>query len=880
MRCPDCATPVRRGDKYCGKCGRRLGRTGTLTRVLLPVSVAAVLVILAILVWSFRGAVTPESPISPEAHTSPTTPPEPPVLAANNLAPNPSFEEGGDAPTGWRLLSSGKLFETTLDTNVVSSGARSVRSTIGPDWPGIATQGATGGGVESSAPISIDANRTYKLSVRVKASPDVALYISVSGAPHYFVPPNNQWSEYSFTVGPLGSGALLVWPPGIEKVTITLRWATGGRVSSGDGTTLSLPNPTRPTTIWFDDVYFGEISINMPPDHLNMTSCLSTCHQKDKPGRVLPGSHASFADSPQFCQSCHKPTAAVAPAPTITVAPNYAYKWDVTKNITFGSDRVQVLVAGDTRGDGQMRIVAGSTQQGMLYVVGYQNGSYVEEWSTKLGTSGIVPSAVGDADNDGHPELLIGQRQQTSVASDGKIYMYRWDGSTYKSVLIQDTMSSTYSMPAAIADLDGDGKNELITSPGRVTVYRYSSKSGKFEGLWAAPGGTNSLISTGDVDGDGRPEAVYALPAPQKGLVIVGYANGYKVETTLSDFSVKPVDAASAADLDNDGVAEIIAGASTQIFVVRHGSGGYSTQLIHSLLYGAATEIHSGDIDGDGIPEAEILPGTRGATLVKYSGSGYQVSDVPHTNTGSCGDVADVDGDGLAEVLANSMQGTVQVAGILTTGTPGAGGAKRIAYISGDAIFADSFKRLLETYGYPTDIIPKSSVLQTNFSRYALIIIGSNTGYDDKEAAAIQNARKPILGMQNGGAGLFKKMGLSISSGNGWTTTLSSLYVAEPAHPIFSLPYPINIPQNGEIVVIPEKGTSVMNNVYSLYTPALSPGVQLLAREFNDTSHYPLVREGSNILWGFWQMPDMLTDEGRSLFLNVVDYLSSLPAGG
>jgi len=90
-------------------------------------------------------------------------------------------------------------------------------------------------------------------------------------------------------------------------------------------------------------------------------------------------------------------------------------------------------------------------------------------------------------------------------------------------------------------------------------------------------------------------------------------------------------------------------------------AGMYNVQTIYTTFEGMF-QIHSGDIDGDGFPEASILLNADGSLFVDYQDEDYAVSYVSH-NSGSAavyGDVADTDGDGYAEIIAGTMS-SVQV---------------------------------------------------------------------------------------------------------------------------------------------------------------------------------------------------------------------------
>jgi hypothetical protein len=190
-----------------------------------------------------------------------------------------------------------------------------------------------------------------------------------------------------------------------------------------------------------------------------------------------------------------------------------------------------------------------------------------------------------------------------------------------------------------------------------------------------------------------------------------------------------------------------------------------------------------------------------------------------------------------------------------------------------DVAGASAFKTLLQGRGYLVIFVPKSSVVDHNFGQYQLVIISSDTGfgYDwgtNDQVEAISSVDVPILGLGFGGGTLFQEMGVSISFGNGWITDGSSIYVSNPRHCVFSKPNSISISN----IKIEQPYT--YSEFMAVYEPVLDPAVILFGRQENDDSHWILVQEGKDFLWGFTADPSDMTQPGKNLFHNLVNYLT------
>ncbi|MFC8720595.1 FG-GAP-like repeat-containing protein [Kitasatospora sp. NPDC057198] len=110
---------------------------------------------------------------------------------------------------------------------------------------------------------------------------------------------------------------------------------------------------------------------------------------------------------------------------------------------------------------------------------------------------------------------------------------------------------------AAAADLDGDGRPDVVAGGSSDGVWAYSGPSlltGAPKQLWRAtvPGEVHA-VTTGDVNGDGKPEVVVAADTA---TVVLDGRTG-QVLTTI-DGGGKFVRSVTLADLDGDGKQEIL----------------------------------------------------------------------------------------------------------------------------------------------------------------------------------------------------------------------------------------------------------------------------------------------------------------------------------
>ncbi len=162
-------------------------------------------------------------------------------------------------------------------------------------------------------------------------------------------------------------------------------------------------------------------------------------------------------------------------------------------------------VAADINEDGTLELVGGNVAYKVIFPDKEHNvAGKLEPIYFRDDLSDGYP-AIGDLDNDGHPEVVIVQPNGNSslMAIHGK------DGSNFWDKPI-DTSSIGLGGPATIANLDNTPEPE-ITFAGK---YKYMAYNAKGELLWSrfthdqTSGKTGSSVF--DFDGDGRADVVYA----------------------------------------------------------------------------------------------------------------------------------------------------------------------------------------------------------------------------------------------------------------------------------------------------------------------------------------------------------------------------------
>jgi tetratricopeptide (TPR) repeat protein len=172
------------------------------------------------------------------------------------------------------------------------------------------------------------------------------------------------------------------------------------------------------------------------------------------------------------------------------------------------------------------------------------------------------------------------------------------------------------------------------------------------------------VIGAGDVDGDGREEVL--VYEPPRGLAVLGLRAGRLAvvrrwdlsELVAQGVSMPPTEL-SVVDINGDGRPDLV-GVVDHCIVADLGG----TQPRRVLDIPSCTRIRAGDLDGDGTPELVAwVDGQRSLRLIRvardWSTRATVLDDLSVDETSVSGlDIADLDGDGRAELIYASTMWT------------------------------------------------------------------------------------------------------------------------------------------------------------------------------------------------------------------------------
>jgi len=287
------------------------------------------------------------------------------------------------------------------------------------------------------------------------------------------------------------------------------------------------------------------------------------------------------------------------------------------------------------------------------------------------------PQPVGDADNDGKNELLIGGR-------DPILRVMKWDGQGYyeEAKIIDPVFGIGYgiwihigdkwfrvSQPFgsatgfAIGDVDNDGKNEIGIAWGRhFSAFKWNGHAYKLMGRYIIIGkedrGTTLDCIIGDVDNDEKNEVVVTGGYGNAPSLLVLTWDGNKFVEKASWWGHGDIYFPWIADVDNDGKNEVIVGDGSNLRILKWNGNGFNDILIDKFsghqIFGCVAK----DSNNDGIKEIHVTFDYPRLCIYRWNNGSYEkIYDKiwnGEDSTIEAIDVGNVDDDAMPEVAVGT----------------------------------------------------------------------------------------------------------------------------------------------------------------------------------------------------------------------------------
>jgi FG-GAP-like repeat/Cep192 domain 4 len=294
------------------------------------------------------------------------------------------------------------------------------------------------------------------------------------------------------------------------------------------------------------------------------------------------------------------------------------------------------MVSADFNHDGKLDLAVanqnGLSPSTVSVLLGRPDGSFSPKVDINIGSSAPTCIAVGDFNQDGNPDLVVGLQSPPTI----EILLGKGDGTFAPPTSFQ--ISSATSLAGVVTgDFNHDGKADLAVadasaSDGMVTIF-LGNGDGTFQpGVNYATGGSQSMIAA-DFNNDGNLDLAVGgsySSTQEEVSVLLGNGDGTFKPYVPFSFSGLGAVAVAAGDLNGDGKPDLVAATATTAqggvdVLIGNGDGTFQAAVFYSVpaLDRWTDDVAIGDFDGDGIPDvAAVNSSGNDVSIFKGNGDG------------------------------------------------------------------------------------------------------------------------------------------------------------------------------------------------------------------------------------------------------------------
>ncbi|WP_082821461.1 FG-GAP-like repeat-containing protein [Gemmatimonas phototrophica] len=244
-----------------------------------------------------------------------------------------------------------------------------------------------------------------------------------------------------------------------------------------------------------------------------------------------------------------------------------------------------------------------------------------------LEDSGVTSASasVGDVNRDGHLDILLVRGRHWPLRN---LVLLGNGAGVFQPPLPVDTASDR-SYSGILVDLDRDGALDIVVSndsPDAKKIYR-NDGTGHFALVttFGSPDWNTRHVAVGDVNGDGIPDIALANRSSRgatASYLCIGTGGGHVAEP-CREISRGSATTISMADVNRDGALDLLIphrDGGQSVVALNDGRGNFGTRIPFGSPKGTIRAAHAADLDGDGVSDLVAIDELGSALTMRGEG--------------------------------------------------------------------------------------------------------------------------------------------------------------------------------------------------------------------------------------------------------------------
>lgn len=305
--------------------------------------------------------------------------------------------------------------------------------------------------------------------------------------------------------------------------------------------------------------------------------------------------------------------------------------------------------------------------------------------------------AVADVDHDGHPDILVANQNGGSLGTVGVLLNHGQD-TAFDTPILYSTGALNPSA-IAVADLNKDGKLDIVVTNTALTGSGANNTVGVLRGrgdgtfarvvLYSLGADPATVVVIADVNGDGYPDVVTSGAD-----VLLNRGDG--TFRRPIHYGTGTGSSVAVSDVNGDGIMDVVVGYENSVGVLLgNGDGTFQSEITYPSNGYLVSAVGVSDFNGDGKQDIVLVNSCSESTCKKWGSVGILLGNgggsfrpvVTYSSYARFSNslaIADVDGDGLTDVLVgNDCSADKSICGI--------GGSVSPLFGHGDGTFQPYF---------------------------------------------------------------------------------------------------------------------------------------------------------------------------------------------